>query len=163
MVPANSQWQRWVLASFVKHLRSFCDPANLPFIVEFVHDRSEAFLRQPFRAEITASGPSTRELSAGVHHVTLDVFAVVSSDFQVDGNTYNHFDKVGALHECLDTCFEVKEYDAAGNPSPATVGVLNPREDREVAVVVTHIKPLESDQRSHSTLEARYTGLFSKG
>lgn len=161
MAAANSKWARWVQASIAKHLHAAAAAVQLPLVVEFLDDRSTAWRAAEYKAEVTISGPNTRELSYNFHRVEAAVFIVISSNKQKDANAYKHLDFAGAMQNALDKCIEVKEYDL-NVVSPATVGFLTPRTGDTANIPIDNLKPGDSDQLIHSVIEARYLGHFTQ-
>lgn len=158
----DAKLTRYIFGSVAKHLHDAADAASLPLIVEFLDDRAEPWLSAPNRAEVTISGPATREISSGVYRVWVTVTVVISSDRQTDVNAYNHLDYAGAMQAALDQCITVKNYDV-GEDSPETIGFLTPRNRPNDAIPVDNLKPGETDQFNHSVITARLGGYFLEG
>lgn len=157
MSAVNPNWHRWVYASLAKHIHSAATAASLPMVVEFLDKRGEAWNSANSKAEATITGPATRELSQGLHRVWADVFIVLTS--KLDSNNYDHIDFVGQMANALDQCILVKDYGATGL---VDVGNLTPRSEASDSIQVVHVKPTEKDTQIHSTIEARYYGLFTE-
>lgn len=160
MTAVDPKLQRWVYASIAKHLHAAATTASLPLVVEVLDTPPDTWKEAKHRAEVIISGPSTREISKGLRRVQVSIFCVVSSFKQVT-NAYDHLDKVGALANALDRCIEVRDYDV-GNDAPALIGELKPRAEDTDRIRVDHIKPTESDNRTHSVIEANLVGFFTE-
>lgn len=160
-MPVNQKWHRWIYASVAKHLHTAATAASLPLIVEFLDKRDDAWKAAARRAEVTITGPRTRELSRGFFRVHVDVFVIVTSDIAPSGSAdYDHIDKVGAMATALNSCILCKTYGEV--PPLVELGILTLRDDLNDEISPEHLKPAEKDTQIHSTVEARLVGFFKE-
>jgi len=156
---ADAKLARYVFGSVAKHLHDAADAINLPLVVEFLDDRSDAWKNAPSKAEATINGPATREISSGLFRVWVTVVVILSTDKQTETNAYNHLDRAGALQKALSECITVKAYEP-GVDDPETLGFLLPRTAPNDSVPIENVKPGEADHFSHSVITARLMGYF---
>ena len=156
---ADARLARWVFGSVAKHLHDAAEAISLPLVVEFLDDRSQTWIDAPAKAEVTISGPATREISSGLFRVWVTVTCIVSSDKQTEENAYDHLDRAGAIQAALFQCITVKQYEP-GVDDPETVGFLTPRDAPSDVIDVANLKPGENDHISNSVITARLSGYF---
>lgn len=130
---------------------------SLPVVVEFLDKRDSVWSTALSKAEVVITGPMTKEISAGLHRIWVDVFVIVSSSIRT--NNYDHIDKVGIFANALDQCIVCKDYGATNE---LIVGTLRPRPEAGDTIKTTHLKPSEKDTQIHSTVAARFLGYFSE-
>jgi len=157
MAPVNASWHRWIYASVADHLTVGAALIPVELRIEFTSKRSAAWKAAATKAEATLTGPMTKETNPGLFNVWFDVFIVLSS--KADSNNYGHVDAAGGLANLLDQCILIKDY---GDTGLLTVGSIRPRSDANENVEVKHLKPKEGDDLIHSTISARYFGLFTE-
>ena len=153
----DARWHRWVYASVAKHLHAICTPASIDLVVEFLDKRTGAWMAASPRAEATISGPMSKEISKGLHRLWVDVFIKLTSTR--GSNDYAHIGHAGTLANALDQCILVRDYGATGL---LDISVLNPIRDSGQTVAVQHVTPSEKDEEIHSTIQARFYGLFAE-
>lgn len=156
MGSVNPQWHRYVFASIVKHLRTATTAAGLPFVVDFLDQRTDAWKDATSKAEATIMGPFTREQSSGLYRVRATVFVVLTSSRSVDAG--DHIDFEGAISEALDQCIIVKDYPSG----LVEIGVITPNvESPGDEVGPDRERPKDTDDQIFTTFQVRYYGLFS--
>lgn len=143
------------------HVKSHCDAASLPFVVEGVHDRPASFIQAPHKVEVSVIGPQTRELN-GFTRIFVDLFATLTSHDGNDGNVYSHEDFAGVIARAFDSCIEVRNYEP-GVTSPSLLGVLRIREGAGESVSVTPVRPTDTEKLRNTVIEVRLVGYFPKG
>lgn len=157
----NASWPRWIMASIAKHLHDAAYVAELPLVVEFLDRRDETWMGATHKAEVTISGPATREVSTGLYRVWVNVFVVLTSN--LSDNDYDHVTHAGAIANALDRCIVIKDYgNEAGDTGLLDIGTITPRNEGADTVKVTHLKPAAKDTQLHSTIEVRFFGLFTE-
>jgi hypothetical protein len=119
--------------------------------------RNAAWKSAVSKAEVTISGPATKEVSSGLHRIWLDVFVTLTSDRS--DNDYDHIGYAGAIANALDQCISVMDY---GDTGLVELCIIRPIKDNAETIDVTHIKPSDTDDQIFSTVHARYFGLFAE-
>lgn len=160
-MPVNPNWARWIFASVADYLHTAASaktPTALQLVVEMLDKRNAVWEAAATRAEATISGPFTKEQNSGCYLVTLDVFLVITSDLAPSGGSdYDHIDFTGHMQNALDNCIICKDYGATGT---IEIGTLTPENADPRGP--THLKPSTKDTQIHSTLNARFIGIFSE-
>ena len=155
MGAVKPNWHRWVYASVAKHLKD--SAGALPLVVEFLDKRGTDWETAASKAEVTITGPMTKEVCSGLHRIWVDVFITLTS--HLSANNYDHIDHAGTLASALDECITCKDYGATGL---VTIGFLHPRAETQEAIKVNHLKPAVKDTQLHSTIQAKFLGYFSE-
>lgn len=162
MSAPNPHWTRWIISSVADYFKvNVADALSLPFLVEGLDDRSDAFEQAPDRAELRYNGPWTQELSKGYWRLWFDVNILVTSNY--DGAVKNRFQleiNTGKFHEYADRCIPIFRY---GDPAQTAendqtqLGHLSPRSGRNDSVRVLHFGQLSKvDRIKQSQVDARY-------
>lgn len=155
MGAVNPNWHRWIYASVAKHLKD--SVGDLPLVVEFLDKRGTDWETAVSKAEATITGPMTKEISAGLHRIWVDVFITLTS--HLSSNGYQHVDHAGTLASALDQCIVCKDYGATGLE---TIGIIHPTPEANQPVKVNHLKPAAKDTQLHSTIQAKFLGYFTE-
>ena len=148
----DAKWDRWVYASITKSLR---DAITSPIVVDFGGKRTSAWENADHRVEVTIGGLRTQQINRSTFKVECDVFEIVSSD--ITANNYTHVDVVGDVANALDQCFTVMDYGTTGL---VEVGLLRGKKGNNQFVDPDHLKPKNTDQRFHSTVNVTLDGRF---
>jgi len=157
MGAVNPDLHRWILASFAKHLHTKATAGGIALVVEFLNKRTPTWEASSPRAEALITGPMTKEISTGIQRAWVDVFITLTTNR--GSNDYGHIDAAGVFANALDQCVLVKDY---GDTGLIEVGSMSPISDTGQTVSVQHLKPIEADETIHSTIQARFYGLFSE-
>ena len=104
---------------------------------------------------MTIGGFRTQQIGREAFKVECDVFVIVSSD--ITSNNYTHVDVVGDVANALDQCITVKDFGATGL---VEVGLLRTKKGDGQFVAPDHLKPTQTDDRLHSTVNVTLDGRF---
>ena len=148
----NANWDRWVYASVAKHLRA---AIASEIVFDFGGKRTSAWETADHRAEVTIGGFRTQQINRSKFKVECDVFVIVSSD--ITANNYTHVDVVGDVANALDQCVTVMDFGATGL---VEVGLLRGKKGDDQFIAPDHIKPKQTDDRLHSTVNVTLDGRF---
>jgi len=151
----DARWHRWIYASVAKHLHANSPSINL--VVEFLNERTTTWEIASPRAEAVISGPMSKEISAGLHRMWVDVFLTLTSNRSNDD--YDHVGHSGVLANALDQCILVRDY---GDTGLLEISILKPIRDTGQTIAVQHVRPGAKDNEIHSTIQSRYYGLFEE-
>jgi len=151
----NPLWDRWVYASVAKHLTAAITPT--PIVFDFGGRRTTAWENADHRAEVTIGGFRTQKIGRTNFKVECDVFVIVTSD--INTNNYTHVDAVGDVANALDQCITVMDYGATGL---VEIGLLQGKKGDDQFVAPDHIKPKDTDDRLHSTVDVTFEGRFKE-
>ena len=151
----NPLWDRWVYASVAKHLRAAITPT--PIVFDFGGRRTSAWENANHRAEVTIGGFQTQQIGRTNFKVECGVFVTVTSDKTADN--YTHVDAVGDVASALDQCITVVDHGATGL---VEVGLLRQKKGDDLFVAPDHIKPKDTDDRLHSTVDITFEGRFKE-
>lgn len=162
MSTPNPHWTRWIISSVADYFKvNVATPLSLPFLVEGLDDRDEAFEQAPDRAELRYNGPFTRELSKGYWRLWFDVNILVTSN--MDGAVKNRYSleiNLGKFHEYADTCIPIYRY---GDPAQTAenddslLGHLSPRSGKNDSVRSLHFGQVSKiDRIKQAQVDARY-------
>lgn len=163
MSAPNPHWSRWITASIADYFKTnVATPLTLPFLVEGVDDRDEAFEQAPDRAELRINGPFTQEQSKGCWRIQVDVNILVTSN--MDGAVKNRYTleiNAGKFHEFADTCIPIFRF---GDPTQSAenddsrLGKLSPRSGKNDSVRIINFGQInKTDRIRQAQVDARYT------
>lgn len=150
-MPAPADMQTWFYASIAEHIHNL---VTAELVIDFLDTRSDAWDSATTKAEVTISGPRSREVTKGCHRSHVDVFVRVTS--HMSSNNYGHLTTVGEIVNALDRCILIYSYPTPGE----LVDEITPRSETNDEINVTHLQPAEKDTQIHSTIEARYVGYL---
>ena len=103
----NPNWARWTFASVAKFLKELAQTADIPALMEGLDERTTAFMEAPQRVELRMSGPFTKELSIDYFELSVDLNALFTSRYEIDGNQYDINKIVGQFHAALSDAFPI--------------------------------------------------------
>jgi hypothetical protein len=137
----NASVPRWIVASVAKALMEVAEDANLPAIVESVHERTPEFEASPIRAEIRITGPSTRESSKDYYHALVDVNVLLMTQAAQQNDVYASITLAGRFAETMSEPIPVYNYGSEDGdyvPGDAStliqLGCLTVRRNRPVSI-----------------------------
>ena len=81
----------------------------------------------------------------------------MTSDKTVDN--YTHVDAVGDIANAFDQCITVMDYGTTGL---VEIGLLQKKLGDDQFVAPDHIKPKDTDDRLHSTVDVTFEGRFKE-
>lgn len=164
MSKPNPRWNRWITSSIAKYLKTdvvdiFSPP--LPFLVEGIDDREDAFETAPDRAECRVNGPFTQEQSARYWRLWVDINVLLTSTMgEALKNKFTLEQNAGLFHEAMDTCIPIYR---TGSPladpenDGTLVGHLRPRKGRNDSVRTIHFGQINKvDRLRQAVVDGRY-------
>lgn len=164
----NKHWPRWINSSIAQHLlTTVATPASLPFLVEGLDDRTQAFEEAPDRAECRINGPWVSELSHGYWRVWVDINIMLLSN--MDGEAKNVFrveELAGEFLSAMGTSISTfRTGTLAQDPvnDGSLLGCLHPRSGKNESVRVIHFGQLSKTERlRQAEVDGRYVMYLSQ-
>jgi hypothetical protein len=152
----NEKWARWIFASVTKHLTDQAALDSDELVVEFANTRTDSWKAAASQFEMTVNGPSILERSSGSFFVVVNVFGIVSS---LRANGYDHIEAVGRGQKWLNQCIRVLDYGDTGAIELCTLTVAS---GSDGIIETENLKPAQTDDRLHSTVNVQYTARFKQ-
>lgn len=150
----NEKWARWAFASVTKHLIDAATADSDQIVVEFANTRTPTWEAAATQFEATVNGPSILERSRDSYLMTVQVFMIVSS---LRKSGYNHIEAVGRSQKWLNQCIRVLDYGDTGAIELCTLDLVS---GTEGSLETINLKPAQTDDRLHSTVNASYSARF---
>jgi hypothetical protein len=150
----NEKWARWAFASVTKHLLDAAEADSDELVVEMANTRTPTWEAAASQFEATVSGPSILERSQDSYLITVGVFLIVSS---LRANGYDHIEAVGRGQKWLNQCIRILDYGDTGAIELAT---LNVESGADGTLETINLKPTQTDDRLHSTINVQYSARF---
>lgn len=162
MSAPNPHWTRWFISSVADHFKTnVATPLSIPFLVEGIDDRDDAFEQASDRAELRTNGPFTRELSKNYWRIWFDINILVTSNF--DGAVKNRYAleiNLGKFHEFADTCIPIFKHGLLSQSAEndgTQLGYLSPRSGRLDSVRSINFGQInKTDRIKQAQVDARY-------
>jgi len=159
----DPNWNRWVLQSVIDHYKTnVSDPNTVPFLVDGIDVRDEAWMNQPDRVELRVNGPDTKELSAGCWRLWVGVnIQFLSMMGQESKNRYDLETLVGLFMEYTDTPIPVYRLGTGVEDDATLIECLKPRRELSNAVRSVFFGQIDQDElMTQAQIDARYEMLI---
>ena len=169
MTAPNPHWTRWIITSVADYFKTnVTTPLSLPFLVEGVDDRSDAFEHAPDRAELRYNGPFTKEESKDCWRIWFDVNILVISNYGGDlKNRLTLEINQGKFHEFADRCIPIFRHGTIAQSAEndgSQLGYLSPRRGRNDSVRSLHFGQISKTERiKEGQVDARYVMYLNEG
>lgn len=160
---ANPNWARWIKASVAKYLTvSVATPHTLPFLVEGVHERTQAFTEASDRAEGRVNGPFCDEESKNYWRLDVNINVLVISN--MDGNAKNIYTLdtlAGYFLEAMSVgipIYRIGNLTLPGSVDDGSLlGCLSPRTTKSDSIKILHFGQIQrTDRVKECMVDARY-------
>jgi hypothetical protein len=107
-MPANPNWARWIFASV--HTALLQVNSGVPFLMEGVDERTDAFLEAPSKVEARANGPYVKP-QQGCSLLWVDINVLVTNHMDGDTKSRHELHRLAGLYqEALTAPIEVWNY-----------------------------------------------------
>ena len=157
----NPNWARWTFASVAKFMTGLAQTADIPALMEGLDERTTAFMEAPQRVELRMSGPFTKELSIDYFELSVDLNALFTSRYEIDGNQYDIHKIVGQFHAALSDAFPILRLGDEPSDDGGLVGCLLPRSGKNEAVRVFQFGQTDqTDRQKQVMIDARFVAYL---